>query len=222
MKTILVSILYILLLSATFATAQYSSKISFGLLGGVNIQNLYGQDIKGKKLGNELIMGFHAGINIQILIVGDFYFQPGVLFSTKGTKKSHPLSTTTTHLSYIEAPLNFVYKTSLGNGYFMLGLGPYIGYAVMGKEKTEVGGVSQKKNIEFRNIVKAGDPLSVPYYKAFDLGGNIFFGYELERVFTQLNIQLGMININSVYKGLTDDKSQVKNTGFGLSFGYRF
>jgi outer membrane protein OmpA-like peptidoglycan-associated protein len=33
--------------------------------------------------------------------------------------------------------------------------------------------------------------------------------------------QLGMVNINPEYKILPDDKSSIKNTGFGLSLGYR-
>jgi len=222
MKTKSISIVISLLLLTIFTTAQTSKKISFGLLGGVNIQNLYGQDSTGEKLGNELILGFHAGVNIQILIAPEFYFQPGILFSTKGTEKSKSLSTTKTNLSYIEVPLNFVYKTPLGNGYFMLGLGPYIAFAIMGTEKTAIDGESRKNDIEFKNVVEDVDPLTVPYYKSFDTGGNIFFGYGFARMFTQLNIQLGMVNINPEYKALPDDKSKIKNTGFGLSLGYRF
>jgi hypothetical protein len=41
-------------------------------------------------------------------------------------------------------------------------------------------------------------------------------------IFAQFNTQLGLVKINPEYKILTDDKSVVKNTGFGLSLGYRF
>lgn len=222
MKTKSISILISLLLSTIFATAQFQKKISFGLLGGVNIQNLYGQDANGEKLGNELILGFHAGVNVQILIVPEFYFQPGIMFSTKGTEKCKDLSPTKTNLSYIEVPFNFVYKTPVANGYLMVGLGPYIAFAIMGTEKTAIGSESLKNDIEFKNVVEEVDPLTVPYYKSFDTGGNIFFGYEFAGMFTQLNIQLGMVNINPEYKALPDDKSKIKNTGFGLSLGYRF
>jgi len=40
-------------------------------------------------------------------------------------------------------------------------------------------------------------------------------------IFFQFNTQLGMVNIKPEYKILTDDKSLIKNTGFGLSLGYR-
>jgi hypothetical protein len=119
-------------------------------------------------------------------------------------------------------PLNLVYKALLGKGYFMLGFGPYVGYGFSGKVITEGGSSSVDQKIEFQNVVEVGDDPTVPYYKAFDVGGNIFAGYELASgLFFQFNTQLGMVKINPEYKILPDDKSSVKNTGFGLSLGYR-
>jgi len=197
-------------------------KPSLGILGGVNFQNLNGKDFNGDKLENKLILGFHVGANIMIPIAPEFYFQPGVLFSTKGAKHEDNAVTTTVNLSYIEMPLNLVYRGQLGNGYIFLGLGPYLGYAIMGKVKTE-NGVDDKRDIEFQNVVKLTDPLTVPYYKALDVGANIFFGYELPAgIFAQMNAQLGLVKINPEYEILDDDKSSIKNTGFGFSLGYRF
>ena len=193
MKTKLISIALILILSAPLAIAQSTDKgkTSFAILGGINFQNLNGKDIAGNKLENDMILGYHAGVNIQIPIAPEFYFQPRLLFSTKGAKNS----TITYKLSYIELPLNFVYKGLLGNGYVMVGFGPYVGYAI-----TTKGG-------DF-----GGD------FKAFDAGGNVFAGYEMAGgIFCQLNTQFGMLNIKN-----SSDKSSVKNTGFGLSIGYRF
>jgi hypothetical protein len=189
MKTRLISIALILMLSSTLAIAQSTDKgkTSFAILGGVNFQNLNGKDIAGNKLENDMIFGYHAGVNIQIPVAPEFYFQPGLLFTTKGAKNL----TGTFKLSYIELPLNFVYKGLLGNGYVMVGFGPYVGYAI---------------------TTKGGD------FKAFDAGGNIFAGYEMAGgIFCQLNTQFGMLNIKD-----SSDKSSIKNTGFGLSIGYRF
>lgn len=223
MKTRILIIVSMLFLSATFVTAQGVKKASLGILAGVNFQNLNGKDYDGDKLENDLIVGFHVGANVMIPIAPEFYFQPGLLFSTKGAKSSSDLSTSTIRLSYIEMPLNLVYRGQLGNGYIFLGLGPYVGYAIMGNVKTESGGNTEKQDIEFQNVVEIDDPLTVPYSKALDVGANIFFGYELPvGVFVQLNAQLGLVKINPEYKILADDKSSIKNTGFGLSLGYRF
>jgi hypothetical protein len=222
MKTRLISIFAILLITASFATAQDLGKPSFGILGGVNFQNLNGKDYAGDKRENDMKVGFHIGVNMQIPVAPEFYFQPGLLLSTKGAIAEGNASKTKTSLSYIELPLNLVYKGLLGPGYVFLGVGPYLGYGIGGKVNVESGSESNDYDIEFTNVVEISDPQLVPYYKAFDAGGNIFFGYEMAGgLFAQFNAQLGMVNINPEYKILPDDKSSIKNTGFGLSLGYR-
>lgn len=217
MKTRFFSLIAILILTGSLAMAQTDNgKIAFGVLGGVNFQNLTGKDWDGSKLENDMIVGYHAGVSVQIPIVPQFYFQPGLLFSAKGGKWPDG---TTDKLSYIELPLNVVYKGLLGNGYVMIGIGPYVGYAIIGKSIVD----NVKSDVEFTKVVEVGDPVDVCYYKAFDAGANLFAGYELGNgIFFQLNTQLGLIKINPEDKRITDDETSVKNTGFGLSLGYRF
>jgi Outer membrane protein beta-barrel domain len=225
MKTRFISIGIILLLSASLGLAQSTerAKTSFAILGGAGFQNFNGKDYSGDKLKNTMILGYHAGINVQIPIVPEFYFQPGLLFSTKGSKKSGVILTNTYKLSYIELPLNFVYKGLLGNGYILVGFGPYIGYAIGGKVITTGGSGSLETKIVFKNVVELGDPLLVHYFKALDAGGNIFAGYEMANgIFIQLNTQLGMLNIKPEDKLLPGSKATVRNTSYGISLGYRF
>ncbi len=225
MKTKLISIAMILMLSGSLAMAQgyEKAKTSFGIIGGINFQNLTGKAASGDKLTNDMIIGYHAGVNIQIPLAPQFYFQPGLLFSAKGAKNSYSSITSTTKLSYIEMPLNLVYKAMLGNGYFMLGFGPYIGYGIGGKVTTKGGDLELETDVEFKNVVEAGDPLLTTYYKAFDVGGNIFAGYQMANgIFGQFNTQLGLVAINPEDKRIANDDSSVKNTGFGVSVGFRF
>jgi len=225
MKARLISFTVILFLSVTMVMAQNTekSKTSFAILGGINLQNLNGKDISGDKLENNLLIGYHAGLNIQVPIVPGFYFQPGILFSTKGAKSKSSISKSSTRLSYIEMPLNLVYKGKLGNGYIMLGFGPYIAYGIRGKVTTEGSDVSLDTKVKFQNVVELTDPLLTTYFKGLDAGGNIFAGYETAGgMFFQLNTQFGMAKINPENKWISDDKSSIKNTGFGLSIGYRF
>lgn len=223
MKKRLLSIALILVLSASFAIAQEKSKMSFGILGGLNFQNLNGKDSGGDQLKNDMLLGFHGGINVQIPIAPEFYFQPGLMYSTKGAKNTSGSLTSTTKLNYIEVPLNMVYKASLGKGFFMLGFGPYVSYGMSGNVKTEGGSLTVNRKIKFKSVVETGDNILVPYYKAFDAGANIFVGYEMASgLFLQLDTEFGMLNINPEYKILSADKSSTKNTGFGLSLGYRF
>lgn len=222
MKFKITSIAIMLLFSATFTFAQTTGP-AFGLLGGVNFQNLNGKDIDGDQLDNDMIIGYHIGANVQIPIAPEFFFQPGLLFSTKGAKTTTGPVTSTYNLSYIELPLNLVYKGLLGTGYVMVGFGPYVGYGIMGKAKHEGGSISYESDIEFTNSVDAGDPLTDTYFKPLDVGGNIFAGYEMAGgLFFQLNAQLGMLKINPEDNRFSENELSLKNTGFGLSLGYRF
>lgn len=225
MKTRLIIFSIFLIVSAHIVSAQTTEKAkpSIAILGGVNFQNLNGKDISGDKLENDLLTGYHVGINIQIPVAPAFYFQPGLLFSTKGAKSTSSISSSTTKLSYIELPLNFVYKGKLGNGFIMLGFGPYIAYGIGGKVTTEVGDAEIETDVEFQNTVALTDPLLTTYFKGLDAGGNIFAGYETAGgLFLQLNTQFGMLNLRPENEWISDDKSIIKNTGFGVSLGYRF
>lgn len=225
MKTIQVTLILVftLFITSVMAQSDVPGKTSFAVLGGVNFQNLNGKDNSGDKLENDLIVGYHFGVNVQIPVAPEFYFQPGLQFSTKGAKNTVSAITNTYKLSYIELPLNFVYKGLLGKGYFMIGLGPYVAYGVGGKAIYEGGSSTSESKIKFKNEVVSGDPLSTVYIKPFDAGGDIFFGYEMAGgLFVQLNAQLGMINIRPDNYLLPDDSSTLKNTGYGISLGYRF
>src|SRR4030042_5584012 len=173
MKIRIFSLGLILMLSASIAMAQSTDKgkISFAILGGVNFQNLNGKDAAGDKLKNDLLIGYHAGVNIQIPVVPEFFFQPGLLYSLKGSKITEGSDTYKVKISYLELPLHFVYKVILGKGYFFLGFGPYIAYAIGGKVIPESGSATK---IDFQKVVETADPETVKYYKAFDAGGNIF------------------------------------------------
>ena len=227
MKTKLFSFVLILLLSVPMAVAQSSgkgdSKIGFGLLGGLNLQNLNGKDFWGEKLENTLVFGFHGGANANIPVIPDFYFQPGLLITIKGAKAEEISITTTKKLNYLEIPLNLLYRPLVGDGHILVGFGPYVAYGIGGKVKTKGGSISSELDVKFKNMVKLTDPVDVAYYRAFDAGANIFFGYEMySGIFFQLNAQVGMLKVNPEYELLSNDKTSVKNTGFGLSLGYRF
>jgi len=206
MKTKLFSLLIFFSFSATLAFSQgtVASKTSFAVLGGVNMQNLNGK-------------------NLQMPIAPEFYFQPGLMFATKGAKNTTGAIESTYKLSYVELPLNLVYKAVVGNGYFMLGFGPYLAYGIGGKAIYEGGAGTIESDIEFKSSIDSGDPLTTVYVKPFDAGANLFFGYELPAgIFLQLNTQLGLLDINPKDDRVTDNKSLLKNTGYGISLGYRF
>lgn len=201
-KTLCIAVAATLFSTTVFA----QSKTTFGVRAGVNFQNLNGKDATGDERDGKLKTGFNAGVNAEIPVGIDFYLQPGLLFSTKGADAK--VGDGSTNLSYLELPVNFIYKPELGTGRMVLGFGPYAAYAVDGKSK--VG--DTKTDIPFGD--EPGE------WKRFDAGANLLAGYEFSNKLSfQLNAGLGLVNINNRPAG--DGKSTLKNTGFGLSLGYR-
>lgn len=207
--------------------ASHSGGTSFGLRAGVNFQNINGKDENGDKLENDILTGFNIGINAEIPLVPQFYLQPGVLFTTKGAKNKDVILgqtiTGTINIAYVEIPINFLFKPQLGTGHLLLGFGPYVAFGVGGKAKYEGGGSSITQDIVFKKNVKTSDADNVFYVKPLDAGANMLLGYQFaNKVSFQLNTQLGLTKINPTYEGVSNDQSSAKNTGFGLSLGYRF
>lgn len=200
--------------------ANPDSKIRPGIYGGVNLQNIYGKKYDGDRLENDLIFGYHAGVIVTIPLAADIYLQPGLALSAKGSKQEILENTfRITNLSYLEVPLNLLYRPQLGNGHILLGAGPYFAVGVFGNQKDKSDGdeIGDLK-VKFKNSTDT----DYAYYKPLDIGGNILFGYEFySGIFVQLNAQLGLYKINPDFD-ISDDKTSKKNIGFGLSFGYRF
>ncbi len=226
-----ISLILVMALGSLFSQAQQTVKnsggTSFGLRAGVNFQNITGKDEDGNKLENDLLTGFNIGINAEIPLAPQFYFQPGLLFTTKGAKSEDLILGQTIkgkiNISYVELPLNFLYKPMLGQGRLLMGFGPYVALGVGGKVTYEGGGSSLSEDIEFKKTVKLSDPDDVFYVRPMDAGANLLFGYQFaNKVSIQLNAQLGLTKINPEYEGASNDRTDAKNTGFGVSLGYRF
>lgn len=218
MKSRILLLIVALLMFGITVNSQ-TSGISFGLRGGFDMQNINGRDIDDDQLTMDLVPRFNAGLVVDIPLGTDMFFQPGLFFTTKGAKSDafFGLGSVEYNLSYIELPLSLLYKPMLGNGRFFLGFGPYLSYGIMGKTEYTVGNLTTEENIEFTS--ERSGLFAWKYFKPFDYGGNLFFGYELASgILLQLNTQLGMANI------YPDPDSDIvfKNTGFGLSLGYNF
>ena len=226
-----ISLILVMALGSLFSQAQQTVKnsggTSFGLRAGVNFQNITGKDEDGNKLENDLLTGFNIGINAEIPLAPQFYLQPGLLFTTKGAKSEDLILGQTIkgkiNIYYVEFPLNFLYKPMLGQGRLLMGFGPYVALGVGGKVTYEGGGSSLSEDIEFKKNVKLSDPDDVFYVRPMDAGANLLFGYQFaNKVSVQLNAQLGLTKINPEYEGESNDRTEAKNTGFGISLGYCF
>src|SRR5690554_430568 len=206
MKKTMMVLLLSLLVGGSTLFAQ-----GLGLRAGLNFQNWAGDGVEDTQMAPR----FNIGVDYEIAVAPDFYFAPGLFFATKGYKYEYEglgVEEKIT-LNYLEVPLNLVYKPVLGNGNLIVAFGPYLGYGLGGKYKVEgsEGGVSASVEEDITFGSNEDEDL-----KPLDVGANIGFGYMFGAGLSlQFNTQLGLVNISH-----GDDA--VKNTGFGLSLGYRF
>lgn len=206
MKKTMMVLLLSLLVGGSTLFAQ-----GLGLRAGLNFQNLTGDGVEDGKM----VPSFNIGVDYEIAVAPDFYFAPGLLFASKGSKfewEGVDVEETMT-LNYLEVPLNLVYKPVLGSGNLIVAFGPYLGYGLGGKYKAEgsEGGISASVEEDITFGSNEDEDL-----KPLDVGANIGFGYMFGAGLSlQFNTQLGLVNISH-------DDDAVKNTGFGLSLGYRF
>lgn len=217
-----------LLLALGFsASAQTKSKVTFGLRGGFDYTNINGKDQYGQDLNFDMVPRFNAGVVVDIPLGSQFSVQPGLLYSTKGAKTNKEYLELNTvadiNIAYLELPLNFVYKPTLGAGNLLLGFGPYLGYGIGGKVDYDQNGVKTSDDIEFTDEYTTDNLSNMRYYKPFDFGGNILFGYQFAGgLSAQLNAQLGMADIRAENTLQPNSKAEFKNTAFGISLGYMF
>jgi hypothetical protein len=210
--------------TALTLTSKAQDKTTFGVRAGVNFTNLTGDDGDGHDLDNKIKPGFNIGVNAEIPIAQDFFLQPGLLFTTKGAKGNDEgiVNKSRLKLSYLEVPINLLYKPTLGAGKLLLGFGPYIAMGVGGKFEYGNGNYDNSYKVKFKSDVKASDPDDKYYLKGLDFGGNLLVGYELSsKISAQLNAQLGMTNLSPKFEGKKPE-DKIKNSAFGISIGYRF
>lgn len=192
-----ISVVIALMLSVSYSQAQ----TRFGVKGGLNLSSM---SLKSEGIGfdSKLAAGFNLGLISELSLNENLFLQPGLLFTTKGSKyKDFDARYSTNN---IEIPINLLYKIGTGSTKFFGFAGPYIGYAVSGKYKED--GVSS--NIKFY-----GDNREM---NAFDLGLNVGLGVEVQNF--QISAQYGL-SLTDLAPGSSDTS---KNRVLGVSIAYLF
>lgn len=213
MKKILTSMIVLLMMASA---GPLTAQTAFGIKGSFNLFNLAVKDADDDKIEMQMIPVFDAGVFAEIPVAEEFFLRPELLFAQKGGKYDNIIETTT-RISYLELPVNFLYKGALSGGNVLVGFGPYFALGVGGNAKS--GNVSL--DVKFKNDYTDADELAV-YYKPFDMGANVMAGYELPAGFQViLNASLGIANIEPDING-KKPASSTKNMGFGLALGYVF
>ena len=178
----------------------------------------------------KMLTSFQVGLTGNIKIAPFLYFQPGILFTGKGSKTQSGEVTDPTYFRatsnpyYVEIPANFVFKTPTGPIKFFAGAGPYIAVGVAGKNTTDGKflGVSfhSEKSIKWSN----DDPSTLDYeegsgygiLKRFDYGLNGTAGIEASHIVLSVNYGLGLAKLQSGSNSAADDKNKHRVLSFTL------
>ncbi|NSL89558.1 PorT family protein [Chitinophaga sp. Mgbs1] len=229
-KTILLSIAAMCISFAAMSQARV------GIKAGWNLSNITTDNSGGTKDSRSL-SGFNAGVIADLPLVPKILsFQPGVFYSTKGSKiesgdKNN--STTTPFIkysvtpSYIEIPLNFVGKIPIGPTVKLFGgIGPYFAFGVAGKNKKEVvlAGVTTTTSTSIKwdddTPFNSNNNSAPGKWKRFDWGGNVQVGAEISNFLVSAQYGIGFSKVYSGQSSSTDEKN--KNRVFSVSVGYLF
>jgi hypothetical protein len=223
MKTIF-TILFII----SFSVFSFSQKNTTSIYGGLNFstwtgnangfaENLVEETIDLQWLSkydyeNKFRLGFTIGFNMEFKISGNFYFQPGVSYSQKGTgfkgfNKNVDMSIERKLkmiTNFIELPLLYKINIPSGKETFYLFGGPVIGYLIDSKISAKIDTYFRTMNLENCN--------------SFQINLNIGAGIDFCKKFKiEIKYDAGL---SSVFDTHIADNYNLKNSTISICFAY--
>lgn len=233
---------FTLLALLTAGVFSAHAQTRFGITAGAGTE-LNSFNKRGKFFNQHIMPTYRGGVIADIHLAGRFYAQPQLLVSTKGSS-----STTDwiengedarykfkTHLTYLELPVNIVYKHPLGRGKLIAGAGGYVARGIGGNSKATnnnlgTGEISKYKwDIVYKKHVDLSasqpDGKATIYNHPIDVGLNFMAGYELKNGLA-FNVLCSPGLTNTTPKtliladGTTSPRYQTKNSYIGISISY--
>jgi len=181
--------------------------LGYGLRAGVNIPK-YSLDNES----TESNTGFFVTGYLDAPVSPNFSIQPGLSLQNKGGKWTPGSSSEIKEsVMSLDIPVNAVAKFPTGSGNFFIGAGPYVGFALSGKRKGEIG----EGDVKIERDLNFGSD-DTDDLKRTDFGVNFLAGYQLTNGF-QINAGYGL--------GLTNlapapgDKAKNRVWSIGIGFG---
>ena len=185
---------------AVFGFSQVRWDVKFGM----NFSNMTKLD------ETKALPGFTMGVGADYAFNENWYFQPGVMITSKGYKVKYAGEKVTVRPVYLDIPILAAYKFDItDNTKFVINAGPYLAIGLGGKVKED------GDNCKIFDD-KGGD------WKRFDLGLQWGVGVELgEHYLVNFTAQHGFIAPGKSEDGNGDEISP-KNMSFAIGVGYRF
>lgn len=203
------------------------------LRAGINLANVSVDD-NGRVDDANKLTSFQVGFVSDVPLGGGVVsFQPGIVFTGKGSKiqkgsaGQNGYYKQTSNPMYLEVPLNLVAKAPIGGGNrFFAGAGPYLAVGVSGKNKTEGQTLlgtrySSERNIDFSDddptTLNEEEGAGFAILKRFDYGLNGTVGIEGNSVVLGVNYGLGLAKLQSGSNN-SDNNNKHRVLSFTLGF----
>jgi hypothetical protein len=200
-------ILFLLMLCLCVkAQIHYGIKVS----GGIATQYINEFDINS----TGIITTFNIGGIAEMPVKDLFWLQSGLGIAGKGSVLHDGPLTTTTHLTYLELPVNILRKFSFTDiGKFYVGAGGYFAYGLNGSFYYETPSSTDTDFVRYGNTND---------FRQVDFGLNFLTGFELNNKITfDVKYSLGLNNIASDPQKATGT-TDIRNRVFSLGLGYLF
>jgi OmpA-OmpF porin, OOP family len=217
MKKGLLPLLLLVIIGHTHLQAQ----VRLGIMGGVQTakvlekNNIPGWDTAVKPFNNSRT-GFELGVILEVPIGHSrFFFQPGILYSTKGriydrTNDSIAALNSDTiftkqslKMGYVEIPFNLTYKIPLTRNHrnsLFISAGPYFSFIYSGSMTTQslTNSGTGSNTVADNTYNSDTEPVSVGKgpntYKTWDIGVNTRAGFELGNLMISAYFSHGFTN----------------------------
>ncbi len=144
-----------------------------------------------------------------------FFLEPGISVAGKGVRAYQNAQTNTITTTYLDVPVNVIYRFNLlkGVGKLYAGAGMYVGVGLSGNDQNETTNVTSGQAVTFG---------STEDYRKAEYGGNLTGGIALNNHLTfNLNYQFGLNNIageQTIAQGTVSVKNRVFSMGLGFLF----
>ncbi len=198
--------LFVAVIALTIATGSFAQE--FGIKAGLNLSNMLVKDDNTTYSDDyDMKIGFHVGVTAEFPLAELFSFETGLLFTQKGYKYDGAWGDYALNLYYLEVPLLGKATYDLGDVMLYGQLGPYVGFGLAGKFKSD----DEEEDIDWGS--DDDDDL-----KRLDFGLNIGAGVQVSNITIGASYGLGLMNISPHDEG----GFKTNNRVIGVSVGYKF
>jgi len=207
----------ILVLPESFVAAQEAVKAEKGIVGGISVTNLSGND--ADSIGTDSRTSAIAGGFYRYNINPKVAIEPQLLISMKGAKASALGFDVDLKLTYLELPVLFRFTIpTQGNVSPSIFAGPSVGIKLSSKGSATSPGFSIETDLENTKGVEFG----------LVFGGGITIGRNDTKIFLDGRYNLGLTNVfddvinpgpNDLVKDVAGTAPDFKNSGFTFSLG---